>query len=65
LSFPFLKQRGPRGHTNSRANPHFSLIRGQAEVRARWGTEMREGNAAIQSVSKMGGGLARCSGGPR
>jgi hypothetical protein len=34
LPFAFLKQGGPRDHTNSHDNPHFSLIGGQFEVRA-------------------------------
>ena len=38
LSFAFLKQSGPGGHTNSHDNPHFSLIAGPVEVRSRGGT---------------------------
>ncbi|MGA8491605.1 MAG: hypothetical protein WB711_14355 [Terriglobales bacterium] len=33
LLFSFLKQVGPRGHTNSHCHPHFSTIGDQVQVR--------------------------------
>src|ERR1700730_2991930 len=35
LSFSFLEQVSPRGHTNSHGHPHFSTIGDQVEVRVR------------------------------
>src|ERR1700722_6307658 len=46
LLLPFLKQVGPRGHTNSHGRPHFSTVCDRVEVRVGRDVELGHNSGA-------------------